>query len=461
MTQWHGIASRIAGLLWGESFGYRWIPLKKSVMSFLCCNMLLNKQIAGDVGCHYVTVMLMCFSAVPEWPIMPMKSVAPGRVKFVKQEAEVPQGQTPDCTPLSMSNALPHISTGNGVITTNGRVPDWHGIDGMVTYPAATNGHRSKRNNIVNKAESNGCSNVPRGPQGLKTPSPNNPLTPKGPEAQKSSQMAPPLPVGSTNLQPTTVPESAIHRFQRLARLSPSLQSVDGDSERRSPTAASIAATESNLTTNTHAVRYSQPPQRISKTSQGSRPAEGGKARPLRSSRSSTIRPPTRDGLSTTGRTSRAGQPSKSKRVSTVARTSLPEVNMPGKKGTATKKGEQLSRKLSKTLSQAMLDPMAMLAAARKSHLPGANLNPEEKAQYQHVLSGKLTSLPVQKSKVVRIFLSSTFTGEWKCGVLHAWDGGNHDDVIKWKHFPRNWPFVRGIHRSRWIPHTKASDAEL
>ena len=23
-----------------------------------------------------------------------------------------------------------------------------------------------------------------------------------------------------------------------------------------------------------------------------------------------------------------------------------------------------------------------------------------------------------------------------------------HDNVIKWKHFPRNWPFVRGIHRS-------------
>ena len=23
-----------------------------------------------------------------------------------------------------------------------------------------------------------------------------------------------------------------------------------------------------------------------------------------------------------------------------------------------------------------------------------------------------------------------------------------HDDVIKWKHFPRNWPLVRGIHRS-------------
>ena len=26
--------------------------------------------------------------------------------------------------------------------------------------------------------------------------------------------------------------------------------------------------------------------------------------------------------------------------------------------------------------------------------------------------------------------------------------GSAHDDVIKWKHFPRNWPFVRGIHQS-------------
>ena len=24
----------------------------------------------------------------------------------------------------------------------------------------------------------------------------------------------------------------------------------------------------------------------------------------------------------------------------------------------------------------------------------------------------------------------------------------HHDDVIKWKHYPRNWQFVRGIHRS-------------
>ena len=35
-----------------------------------------------------------------------------------------------------------------------------------------------------------------------------------------------------------------------------------------------------------------------------------------------------------------------------------------------------------------------------------------------------------------------------------------HDDVIKWKHFPRYWPFVRGIHLSAVNSHTKASDAE-
>ena len=37
----------------------------------------------------------------------------------------------------------------------------------------------------------------------------------------------------------------------------------------------------------------------------------------------------------------------------------------------------------------------------------------------------------------------------------------SHDDVIKWKHLPRYWPFVREIHRSPVnSPHTRASDAE-
>ena len=36
-----------------------------------------------------------------------------------------------------------------------------------------------------------------------------------------------------------------------------------------------------------------------------------------------------------------------------------------------------------------------------------------------------------------------------------------HDDVIKWKHFQRCWPFVREYTGHRWMPPTKASDAEL
>ena len=36
-----------------------------------------------------------------------------------------------------------------------------------------------------------------------------------------------------------------------------------------------------------------------------------------------------------------------------------------------------------------------------------------------------------------------------------------HDDVIKWKRFPRYWPFVREFIGNRWILLTKASDAEL
>ena len=45
----------------------------------------------------------------------------------------------------------------------------------------------------------------------------------------------------------------------------------------------------------------------------------------------------------------------------------------------------------------------------------------------------------------------------WLIGNMYM--NSVHNDVIKWKHFSRYWPFVRGIHR--WIPHTKASDTEL
>ena len=45
----------------------------------------------------------------------------------------------------------------------------------------------------------------------------------------------------------------------------------------------------------------------------------------------------------------------------------------------------------------------------------------------------------------------------WYCR-FSSWQPA-HDDVIKWKDFPRYWPFVRWIHQ--WIPLTKASDVEL
>ena len=44
---------------------------------------------------------------------------------------------------------------------------------------------------------------------------------------------------------------------------------------------------------------------------------------------------------------------------------------------------------------------------------------------------------------------------------LAAIGGHLHDDVIKWKHIPRHWPLCGEFPGDRWIPLTKASDAEL
>ena len=48
-----------------------------------------------------------------------------------------------------------------------------------------------------------------------------------------------------------------------------------------------------------------------------------------------------------------------------------------------------------------------------------------------------------------------------KLTSFRKWTGNVHDDVIKWKYFPRYWPFVQGFTGDRWSPRTKASDAEL
>ena len=56
-------------------------------------------------------------------------------------------------------------------------------------------------------------------------------------------------------------------------------------------------------------------------------------------------------------------------------------------------------------------------------------------------------------ASVLSISSGRLVNDESKCLLCQwrAWSGGNttiHDDVIKWKHFPRYWPFVRGAHRS-------------
>ena len=51
-------------------------------------------------------------------------------------------------------------------------------------------------------------------------------------------------------------------------------------------------------------------------------------------------------------------------------------------------------------------------------------------------------------------------TGLWFIPVKYVINSG-HDDVIKWKHFPRYWPLCREFTGRRGIHRTKASDMEL
>ena len=48
----------------------------------------------------------------------------------------------------------------------------------------------------------------------------------------------------------------------------------------------------------------------------------------------------------------------------------------------------------------------------------------------------------------LRCHASLSVNTKYENSIASFTDSLNHDDVIKWKHFPHNWPFVRGIHRS-------------
>ena len=73
------------------------------------------------------------------------------------------------------------------------------------------------------------------------------------------------------------------------------------------------------------------------------------------------------------------------------------------------------------------------------------------KAPYFATVSTDLAELPphaiTQCVPEICIRFSCVLFG---CGYIIRpwWICMTHDDVIKWKHFPRYWPFVRGIHRS-------------
>ena len=59
-----------------------------------------------------------------------------------------------------------------------------------------------------------------------------------------------------------------------------------------------------------------------------------------------------------------------------------------------------------------------------------------------------------QPTPIIHIFWQSFFWKKYfllqfiEIKIFLIFDVLCHDDVIKWKHFPRYWPFVRGIHRS-------------
>ena len=57
---------------------------------------------------------------------------------------------------------------------------------------------------------------------------------------------------------------------------------------------------------------------------------------------------------------------------------------------------------------------------------------------FYHIIMQKFIALPS---------MSIPQTVQIHCSMRGSGKREGHDDVIKWKHFPRYWPFVRVIHR--------------
>ena len=57
----------------------------------------------------------------------------------------------------------------------------------------------------------------------------------------------------------------------------------------------------------------------------------------------------------------------------------------------------------------------------------------------QHGIADIVTS---KKNSTLNVETKSIFLRWWKLMTMTCWCVLCHDDVIKWKHFPRHWPFV-------------------
>ena len=75
----------------------------------------------------------------------------------------------------------------------------------------------------------------------------------------------------------------------------------------------------------------------------------------------------------------------------------------------------------------------------------------KSKASRSSVKKELWLSISTLEHLILTVFIGTTIPVPYK-----------HDDVINWKHFPRHWPFVRGIHR--WpvnSPHSGQSRGAL
>ena len=100
-------------------------------------------------------------------------------------------------------------------------------------------------------------------------------------------------------------------------------------------------------------------------------------------------------------------------------------------------------------------DIRPMLAAGSRHHSFGNTLKITRTSDISrsYLNSGHFVNAPSQWETTLHCNVVSHWLGtfiKWSlyCISLDIHVRIIHDDVIKWKHFPRYWPFVRGIHRS-------------